>query len=190
MKKICIFEPSFNTLITPWLKYTFEHIERFIKYEKNTYEVVKLGDLKKGDTVYFCGYSTSKIVDFIIENKEINGILIENISCDDSIEQHKNALDKLFVNNGSMIRSMEFLRKDIQKVFLNYVPSGKETKISGKTFLNELHFDSLDIMNLSLDIEDHFNTELDRISYTKPLRVKELVSLLESGHISEKFEKK
>lgn len=192
MKKLCVFKTS-NTARTPWIDYTFEQIEKFVKYEENNYEIVQLKDLKKGDTVYFCGYSTSKIVDFIIDIKKdgITGIIIENICCDDSVKLHKTAIEKLFINGFEKIRSMNFLKNEIKKVFLDFVSENHKSdeKILGNTFLSDLNFDSIDIMNLACEVEDKFNTELNQISYTKPIKVKDFVSLLESGQISSKFER-
>lgn len=194
MKKICIFEPSFNTLITPWIKDTFTQIERFVKFEGNEYERVTAAELDKCDEVFLVGYKTSQMVDVVIDlnKKGIKANIIENLCCDENVSNHRKALDKLFAEGIRKIRFMRYLQNDIQKFIKETIErvDGETCNIKNDDIISTLDYDSIVILNLSLEIEHEYNTIVSPIAFTKHYRVDEFYKILENGQIGNKFVKK
>lgn len=189
-KRLYIYNNSSKN--TPWYKFTFHNIEKFITYEKDNYEVIDdICNCSNVDDVYIVGYKTSEIVDTII-NMRKNGLkvhIIENLCCDDSLELHRSACDKLFLHGIPKNRNFKFLKNDIINLITKAISkkNGYDVVLNENTTLTRYGLDSLDMMELVDDIEETFNVEISTVSLTKPFSIKNIPILLESGFIGRKF---
>lgn len=181
-----------TTKSSDWIDYTFNHIERFVDFEKENYEVVDETEIVENDEVFFVGYDTTNIVKDVIflNNKGINATIIENLCCDESTQKHKDACETLFLNDIIKIRSAKFLQNEL-KEFVKKSLDGitrQNIDVSDSNFLASINLDSIELFNLRADIEDEYNTHLETIAFTKPFKFGEIYKLLEKGFIANKFD--
>ena len=52
-----------------------------------------------------------------------------------------------------------------------------------------MQLDSLDLLFLVDAVENEFNTSTTKVSFTKPIKIKDVYSILDNGFIGDKFNK-
>lgn len=183
-----------NTINEKWYRFVSNHIEMFKNFHKDEFEIVNdLSSISSDKKIVLIGCPTSyicSVADDLYE-KGYNVEIIENLCCDTSVDKHLLSFDPLFEKGIRYKRSFKFVEDDLLQTIKTTLEESTRLPFKGndESYFNGLGYDSLDLMNLVDVIEEKYNTYITTVHLTKFFKVKDFVNVLESGKISEQFNK-
>lgn len=178
-----------NKKISAWEIAVSSWIEKFVDVKKSEGFLI-INDIKELTTkdVILVGNNLNgnilKTAKKLIKNG-CNVNVITNLCSDVSYEKFNEGIANLIKLGVHMYRDFEFMKDEIEMTLRNSLEltSGRKSDFSSEVYFINLHYDSLDLMNLIGDIEDTYYTHVPKKAFGKIFKVKELYKVLECGYL-------
>lgn len=187
-KTICTIHED-NKKISAWEIAVSGWIEKFVAAKKSE-DFLIINDIKElttTDVILVGNNLNGKILKTAkkLIKKGCNVEVIENLCNDVSYEKFNEGITNLIQLGVHLRRDFEFLKDEIELTLRNSLEiiSGRNSDFSSEVYFVNLHYDSLDLMNLIGDIEDTYYTHVPKNIFGKIFKVKEMYKVLECGHL-------
>lgn len=171
-----------------WVEKVSKWTEEFIAYNDTWIVVDNIKHINTSDVIIIGSDMSKNVVSAAskLHKQGKNVRVISNLCCDTSYENFFEGIDKL-VNLGVTVnKDFEFAKReviDFVKKSLE-LASGRKSEFDDDTLFINIRYDSIDLLNLTTDIEEEYDVDVPTVIFGKMFKVKDLYKILENGQYS------